>query len=278
MKFTPEQTEQLNQELGAVAVAGPWGSGKSLFALTRPILPGKEVVWLHTEPSGANYASLYKVTRIEVNSMKDLREALAYIGKANGKVGHVIMDTVAPLEDWIHTEVTSGLDHKGQPNQNKSELARFQRENGAAWGETKRREGLILQWIKANAPAMTITSHMRTKYIGNQPSPQKEPRAKEVVYQYVSLFLILERIARQPAPAAEVLKTTLMCKKAWAERQEIKPVLPPKLPIATWDTIWAYIENPVDMDNLKPEEQSTALSDVESLRLLAKIVDGPVEE
>jgi hypothetical protein len=271
------QIEQLNIELPAVAVAGPWGSGKTLFALTRPVLPGKQVVWLHTEPSGANYAALYQaVNRVEVNLMADLRAAMQQLKDAS----HVIIDTIAPIEDWIYQEVSKGLDVRGQPfsDRERGDATRFQKDKGAAWGETKRREGVILSYLKSKADALTITSHLRAKYIGSQPSAVKEPRAKEIVYQFVSLFLVLERVDKQPAPAAVVLKTTLVDKKRFAQDGTLAPVLPPRLPVADWATIWKYIEAPVDMASLAPEEQHTELSDEETLRLMAKIAQSTAQE
>jgi hypothetical protein len=279
MHFIKEQIQQLNEELGAVAVAGPWGSGKSLFALTRPVLPGKQVIWLHTEPSGANYAALYPhVTRCEINSMQDLRQALQTLPEA----GHVIIDTIAPIEDWIYQEVIKGLDVKGKPMLNSKgepngDANRFAKDKGAAWGETKRREYNILTYLKGKTDALTVTSHLRAKYIGNQPSAVKEPKAKEVVYQFVSLFLVLERVERQPQPAGVVVKTTLMDKKRFATDGTLSPVLPPRLPIADWVTIWKYIETPVDMANLTTEEQSHSMTDEEALRLMAKIAEGTTE-
>jgi hypothetical protein len=271
MKFTSDQIALLNDELPAVAVAGPWGSGKSLFCLTRPT--EGEIVWLHTEPSGANYAPLYKANRLELNTMADLRQALGYIAGRKDKIGHIIIDTVARLEQWIYDDVVNGLDNKGKPLTNKGDISRFAKDNAAAYGEVKNREAAMLAWLKAQAPAVSITAHLRTKYVGKTPTPNKEPRTKEVVYQFVSLFLSLERNGASK-PAGHVLKTTLLDKKYFTETGEPKPVLPPKLPVADWATIWKYIETPVDLANLAEEETSNTMSDEEALRLMAAVASG----
>jgi hypothetical protein len=205
--------------------------------------------------------------------MGDLRQAMGYIAGHKEDIGHVIIDTIAPLEQWFYNDVVNGLDAKGKPLTNKGDIARFAKDNAAAYGEVKNREAALLAWLKSQVPAVSITSHLRTKYVGNTPTPNKEPRAKEVVYQFVSLFLILERKG-QDKPAGHVLKTTLLDKKYFLETGEPKPVLPPKLPVADWATIWKYIENPVDLANLAEEETSSTTSDEEALRLMAAVASG----
>jgi hypothetical protein len=274
VKFTKEQIELLNAELPAVAAGGPWGTGKTLFALTRPVMPGKQTWWVHTEPSGANYASLYPVRRLEVNHMGDLRGFFTELAGAKGGVSHVIFDTIAPIEQWFYNDVVAGLDAKGKPLTNRGDIARYAKDNAAAYGEVKNRENAMLAWVKSQVDAVTITSHLRTKYVGNQPTPNKEPRTKEGVYQFVSLFLVLEKVKGQGAPAGAVLKTTLLDKEHFKATGEPKPVLPPRLPTATWQTIINYLEEPVDMANLTQEETSNELSDVEALRLMAAVAQG----
>lgn len=274
MNFTQEQIALLDAELPAVAVGGPWGSGKTLFALTRPAPPDREVWWVHTEPSGANYAALYKVRRLEVNSIADLRTFFAELSKAQGKVGHVIFDTISPIEQWFYSDVVNGLDTKGKPLANKGDAIRYAKDNAAAYGEVKNRENAMLAWVKSQVGAITITSHLRTKYVGAKPTPNQEPRTKEGVYQFVSLFLVLKKVAGQGAPAGVVLKTTLLDKKHFAETGEPKPVLPPQLPKATWGTILQYLAVPVDLANLSEEETSNELSDVDALRLMAAVSKG----
>jgi hypothetical protein len=94
-----------------------------------------------------------------------------------------------------------------------------------------------------------------------------------IVEELTALFLILERKG-QDKPAGHVLKTTLLDKKYFLETGEPRPVLPPKLPVAEWATIWKYIENPVDLANLAEEETSNTMSDEEALRLMAAVASG----
>lgn len=272
MKFTEEQIRQLNEELPTVAVAGPWGGGKSLFGITRPVLPDSRVIWLHTEPSGANYAALYAIDRVEINSMPDLRQAMTDMPN----VAHIIVDTIAPIENWLYQDVLAGVDLYGS-DVKPGDAKRFAKDAAAAWGEMKNREIVLLTKMLKKADAVTITSHMRARYIGNRPSGTQEPRVKDVVNQFVSLFLILQRDNGPGAPSAEVLKSTLIDKAYFAETGEPRPVLPPRLPIATWETIWKYIENPIDAGNLAPEEESRAMTDEETLRLVASLVEESAE-
>ena len=273
MKFTKEQIQQLNEELPAVAVAGSWGTGKTLFALTRPVVG--EVVWFHTEASGANYATLYDVDRIEVNSIDDFRQGLAAL--KNREIGHIIIDTVAPIEDWLFQDVRAGTSLYGE-SISQPEANRFAKDSAAAWGEMKKRELTVLNKLKGYADVVTITSHMRAKYIGSRPSGLLEPRLKDVVYQFVAVFFVLQKGEGVGKPTAEVKKSTLLDKKYFAENGEIRPVLPPRLPVADWESIWAYIENPVDADNLQPSEESRTMSDTETVRLVAKIAEEAAME
>jgi len=268
LKFTPDQIKQLNEELPAVAVAGAWGKGKTLFALERPTVG--ETVWFHTEPSGASYAKLYPVDRIEVNSMEDLRHGMAAL--KDRQVGHIIVDTISPIEDYLFLDVAAGVDLYGEPV-SVGEAKRFAKDSAAVWGEMKKRELVLLTKMMSYANAVTITTHMRAKYIGNRPSGISEPRVKDAVKQFVAVFLILQRDEGLGKPSAEILKSTLLDKKHFTETGEIRPVLPPRLPVANWESIWAYIEDPADEDNLQPEEQSRAMSEQETVRLVAKIAE-----
>jgi len=131
------------------------------------------------------------------------------------------------------------------------------------WGELKRRERSMLLSLKGKCKLLILTAHMRMEFIGKRPSGRYEPKGKETIAELASLSLILERKDNNPIPSAIVEKSRLIT-------SDMKPMLPPRIPVCTWDSIIAYLLRPPNWDELTDEEKSSERLNIQQLLTLLK--------
>ncbi|MCP4540277.1 MAG: AAA family ATPase [Chloroflexi bacterium] len=155
---------------------------------------------------------------------------------------------------------------------------------GLMWGAVKDRWKQILLELSAKCQTFYFTSHLRSVWAGDKPAPggKKEPKGKETLLELASLYLWLERKPGTDGkvpdkPAAIVLKQRLADTFMDDEGSlQVIPLLPPRLPVATAESIRQYIANPPNYKSLKQGERviEKGLSDDEKLLIAQQTAEA----
>lgn len=120
-----------------------------------------------------------------------------------------------------------------------------------------------------------ITVHLKNLWKGGSSTGQRVAEGLDVLSKLATLHLQLDRTAPAKNKSAPRLPFAIVKKQRFVnfgeDENSDKPILPPRLPEATPSAIRAYIANPPDFDNLKPQERmpDDAMSDDDKLRLTA---------
>ena len=280
----PQQTTQ--QPLWSIPIevlglTGDFASGKTLFALS--ISPGPTTLIYDTEKSAKPYTSLgfnridlpgemlkshpggFKPVDLFLFWWKDVKAIRP------GKYRVIILDTVSEIESGLVAYVRANPAEFGYTS------AQFARAQALVWGAVKDLWKAILTDLASRCETFAFTSHLKREFAGDRPTSNKTPKGKETLMELASLYLWLDRSTdkkgNQPAaPSATVLKSRLSSMVVLPNGlMDIRPSLPPRLPVATPASVRFYLDNPPDYDKLKADERirgaEISEAEIEALKL-----------
>ena len=264
-----------------MGLTGDFASGKTLFALS--ISPGITTLIYDTEKSAKPYLSLgfnridlpgemlkshpsgFKPIDLFLFWWKDIKAIRP------GKYRVIVLDTVSEIESGLVAYV------RANPTEFGYTAAQFARAQALVWGAVKDLWKAILTDLASRCETFVFTSHLKREFAGDRPTSTKTPKGKETLMELASLYLWLDRSTdkkgNQPAaPSATVLKSRLSSMVVLPNGlMDIRPSLPPRLPIATPASVRFYLDNPPDYDKLKADERikETEISEaeIEALKL-----------
>lgn len=125
-----------------------------------------------------------------------------------------------------------------------------------------------------------MTVHLKNEWKGNSKTGERIAEGLDVLDKLCTLHLRLDRTAKSKAKSAPRLPSAIVIKQRLvrfgANESEDRPILPPRIPECTPDAIRAYILNPPDFNNLKPDERlpDDALTDDQKIRLQAQVSEN----
>jgi hypothetical protein len=188
-----------------------------------------------------------------------------------GKYDVILVDPVTDLERGLTDWVQKNPGHFGHTSGQYSSMS------GIMWGDVKDYWKLILTGrVATKCQTFVFVAHMGAEFDAGskKPTGDRKPKGKETLMELASLYLQMERVkdksgARPKVPSAKVLKSRLSHMRMTDDGPAIQPALPPRLPVATPKAIRAYMLNPPDYANLKPEEKDPerVMTDDERLKL-----------
>jgi hypothetical protein len=261
-------------EIEIFGATGEFATGKTILGLSiapgvhpegHPFAGQPRTLYLDLEKSGATYQGT-GCKRIDVPSEMAKVYGSDYTAKQvaewfNGmpsriKPGQFDVIVVDPINDIESGEVD------------------VVRSNPAASGYTKNQfdksVAILMAAVKAHYKRLLMTfgckcffftTHLRDEFKGGQPSGKREPRGKETLAELASLYLWLERKPDEKGvvsdkPSAIVLKQRLADTRMNAAGElEIVNLMPPRIPVATVQSIRGYIANPPDYAKLAAGER-----------------------
>jgi len=186
------------------------------------------------------------------------------------------IDTVSEIEDglvdWVNTH----------PEEFGHTANQYRKMEGLLWGDVKSYWKRLLSEVMARCECLVFTAHMRQVWQGSTPVPgQRRPKGKETLKELASLYLLLDRKPKPGEPKAPAKPSGIVLDKMRLvhfdrERQEMQPVLPPRLAEATPDAIRQYILQPPNYAKLRKGEQAVAeeMSEDERLAIQASIAEN----
>lgn len=265
-------------------ITGEHETGKTTFAVTA--CPGEETLVYDFEKSSKSYERDLGFVRVDVPDEMQAK----YGGKAkpidvfNWWVAHVrsipkgqyrviVVDPASDIEQGLADYVAKNPALFGRT------MGQYAKMSGLMWGDMKALWKTILADIAARCETFFFVVHMSTVYKGDKPSKERKAKGKVTLFELASVYLRMERNKdKSVKPSAVVLKTRLskMVVNHETGEVDVKPILPPRIPIATPHSIRQYCLKPADSDNLKPEEHigEVNLTDDERLMLRADIAEA----
>ena len=287
LPFMNEQKPLWAQPIPIIGVTGPYASGKTLFPLQ--LDPAHTRVY-DTEKSCQTYAGLgFDRVDVPVEMMKKFSRGYKPIDTFNwwredikkiepGKYRVIVLDTALEIESGIADWVLANPEYFNRSR------AQYIKMSGLMWGDVKEYWKTILSDIASRCETFVFTVHMGEEYVGGKPSGRKKPKGKSTLMELASLFLQMERKADKAGnvpqvPSAVVLKSRLAHTSFVGGKVKIVSALPPRLPVATPDSINEYLLNPPDYSNLKEEEKApeVQVTEEEMERLRAHRAETEVE-
>lgn len=278
---------------------GDYASGKTLLGLS--IAPGSHpeghafsgkarTLYLDFEKSGGTYGGTgchrvdvpTKLLELKGNNYKPIDVALWFVDLLTeklkpGQFDIVIADPITDIEagivDWV----------KQHPETFGYTSEQFKKGGGLLWGAVKDYWKQLLLKLSTKCQCFYFTSHLRQVWDGNTPIRGKfEPKGKDTLMELASLYLWLERMPDKEGnvaatPAATVLKQrlsdTLMSETG---ELQVLPLMPPRIPVATVQTIRQYIANPPNYSKLKADERvvERELSEADKLQMQLAISEN----
>lgn len=264
-----------------LGLTGDFASGKTLFAAT--ICPGPETRIYDTEKSAKPYGSLgFERIDIPGEMLKTHPKGYKPIDTFNywwtdvklirpGRFRVIVLDAVSEIESGLVAYV------RDNPTQFGFTAAQFARAQALLWGAVKDFWKAILTDLASRCETFAFTSHLKREFAGDRPTAAKTPKGKETLMELASLYLWLDRTADKKgnvpaAPSATVIKSRLSAMKVLENGlMDIRPALPPRIPIATPASIRFYLDNPPDYDKLKADERvretEVTEAEIEALKL-----------
>lgn len=265
-------------------VTGEHESGKTTLAVTA--CPGPETLVYDFEKSSKPYERDLGFVRVDVPDEMQTK----FGGKAKpidvfkwwvqhvrsipkGQYRVIVVDPASDIEQGLVDYVNANPREFGRTT------AQYIKMSGLMWGDMKAYWKTILADIAARCETFFFVVHMSTVWKGDKPSKDRKAKGKATLFELASLYLKMERNKdKSVKPSAVVLKTRLskMAVNKETGEVDIKPILPPRLPVASCHAIRQYCLNPADFDNLKPEEHigEAVLTDDEKLMLRADIAEA----
>lgn len=276
------------QPLPVIGLTGEFFSGKTLFGLS--ICPAQTLVY-DLEKSSESYQSLgfhridvaAEMTRLYPRGARPVdlwcwwRDHMRSVRPGQYRV--IMVDPVSELESGLTEWVRQNAGHFGRtPGQ-------YLKMSGLLWGDVKEHWKAILSDVASRCESFVFVSHMGTVWAGDKPTGKRKPKGKETLMELASLYLLMERKPDAKGvvpekPAAVVLKSRLAYTSVDADGDVgIKPVLPPRLPVATPRAIREYCNRPADYAALASDERVYAdrLSDDEKMQLRLATAEAEAE-
>lgn len=116
--------------------------------------------------------------------------------------------------------------------------------------------------IASKCETFAFANHMGLVFKGGEPTGEKKNKGRPVFKQLASLYLKLSRekdaagnIAAKPSGSVDLAEGGKSRLRTRVNGEWV-PILPPRLPVATPDSIRGYIVKPPDYAALKPEERN----------------------
>jgi len=270
-----------NNKLEIIGVTGGTSSGKTTFLLS--IAPVKRTLLYDMEKSSSTQSNL-GFDRIDVPAemqkkypqgftqlqlfmwwAKHIRSVKA------GKYDCIAVDPLPSLEDGMVDWVSSRHAQFGF-----STKEAFESTRGIRWAKVKSEWNRCLLDISSKCETFAFSAHMKNVWKHKQPTGEQAPQGKDVLMLLSSLYILLDRHDYKDIPSGHVLKSRLSnitLKDGMID--QVFPMLPPRLSVATPAAIREYMMNPPDYRNLKDGEKACEreLSSDEKLIISAQIAE-----
>lgn len=195
--------------------------------------------------------------------------SLLLVPRGQYRVGCV--DTFTPIQEGLIEWLKCHPEAFGR--------SRSQYENASSmflWPDVKAMLSYILSVdCRLRFETFCLTVHLKNLWKGGSSTGQRVAEGLDVLSKLATLHLQLDRTPQSKNKSAPRLPFAIVKKQRFVnfgeDENSDKPILPPRLPEATPSAIRAYIANPPDFDNLKPQERmpDDAMSDDDKLRLTA---------
>ena len=272
-----------NTRIPIIGVTGVWASGKTTFLLS--IDPAR-TLYYDLELSGTSYARDFEamgLTYVNLAEMaykkktKNFSRAIYDCwrehsdGVAQGQYSVIAIDPINELEPG---DVQDTLSRYKEFKFKSADT--FSNSKGIFWDHARSEWKQKLLKLAAKCQTLAFSTHMKVDWKHGSPTSKKSPKGKTTLFEVSSLYLQLEKDRNTTVPSADVLRSRLMRAKLIDGTPVIKPILPPRLEVASPDMIRRYINEPVDYGELSAEQmvQGSNLSDDDKLELQASIAEN----
>lgn len=284
------------QAIPIICATGEKGVGKTLFGLNiDPYNPatgkskfGGRTIVFDFEGSSRPHKKLiapdcyFNMTKIAVREfgmdytplqLFNLFKDLFNKETKDGGVSVAMIDPVSELESGIIQWVEQNPASCGYT------ANQFSKSTALKMGAVKAYQKKLFDSFSNMVGCLYIVAHMRNQFSGGSATGRREAKGKETNYELASLFLKFERDvikkgpnkgSRPEKPAAVVMKSRLNHTQfnETTGNNDIIPVLPPRVPVATPQTIRDYIVKPADFSKLSDDEKIILETLSEDERLL----------
>ena len=275
-RLWPDTPWGFPMEIELFGATGEFATGKTILGLS--IAPGvhpaghpfegkPRTLYLDLEKSGATYGGT-GCQRIDVpaelaklhGSAYTAKQAAEWFNALPGKLtpGQFDVVVVDPVNDIESGEVDVVRSH---PEAHGYTKGQFSASVGLLMAAMKSHWKKLLMSFSNVSQCFFFTTHLRDEFKGGRPSGRREPRGKETLFELASLYLWLERSPDEKGvvsdkPSGIVLKQRLADTRMNAAGElEVVNLMPPRIPVATVQTIRMYIASPPDYSRLKAAEK-----------------------
>lgn len=261
-------------EIEIFGATGEFATGKTILGLSiapgvhpegHPFAGKPRTLYLDLEKSGATYGGT-GCQRIDVPEQLAKTYGPNYTAKQAAEWFNAIPSRLQPGQfDVIVVDPINDIE-AGEVDVVRSEPAK----HGFTKNQFDNSVALLMSAMKAHWKRLLMTfpckcfyftTHLRDEFRGGKPSGKREPRGKETLAELASLYLWLERAPDDKGnvpdkPSAIVIKQRLADTRMNAAGElEIVNLMPPRIPVATVQSIRAYIANPPNYAKLSAEEK-----------------------
>ena len=271
-------------EIEVLGLTGDPESGKTLFGLT--IAAPERTLVYDMEKSSSVYKSL-GFHHVDLHRILSEKFPNGYgpvdiyttwkqliLDLQPGKWDVIMLDPADDMEQGLVEYVARNASKYGF-----STPESFKKSGGIFWGYVRAEwKQLIIGHAATRCQTFVFTTHLRTVWRDGSPTKEKEPKGKETLLESATLYLWLDREPDAEGvvpvePRAKVHKTRLCSFQKVDGRIKKVPILPPRLPVATPDSVREYIINPPDYTALKEEERADVqvLTEYDRLSMEARI-------
>jgi len=260
-------------DIPIIGVTGPKASGKTLFAST---IDPQHTLMIDCEMSSSSYSSIPYAQRLDLfeelasrkmeptpeNAWIIVKEA---IEKADpNKIRVVVIDPW----DFIQGGYVASIERT--PERFGHTRNQYEKASGLLWGDVS---SSLHMWLGMQAKrlkgSIVLINHLGFVWKDNKPTEKTKAKGVGVIYQLASLYIRMDRspdnngkVPEAPAGfVTEVLggKSRLVHTEINSDGAiELKPVLPPRMPVCTPAAIRQYIKTPPDYAKLKKGELAPA--------------------
>lgn len=268
-----------------VFVTGDIGVGKTLFALN--LNPDdKSTAIIDLEHGSSTYAD-QRTDITYINALEEVGEKYGEDWKLpqlwlwfelkllklakSGKYKLLIVDPASEIEDALEAHVRSNLQKYGLTER------QMLKSPALIWGVIKSIWKRTLARANASIDTVSAIAHMRHKFVGNTPTPEKEARGKSILRELASIFVELKRKPGAPknCPPAAIVHKGRLSRFADTGKGMKEPVavLPDRMPKADAYHLRWYIANPVGLRDAAKDEvpdQESEKKELATIELMAQ--------
>ncbi len=260
-------------DIPIIGLTGPKASGKTLFAST---IDPQHTLMIDCEMSSSSYSSIPYAQRLDLfeelanrkmeptpeNAWIIVKEA---IEKADPKKIRVVV-----IDPWDFIQGGYVASIERTPERFGHTRNQYEKASGLLWGDVS---SSLHMWLGMQAKrlkgSIVLINHLGFVWKDNKPTEKTKAKGVGVIYQLASLYIRMDRspdnngkVPEAPAGfVTEVLggKSRLVHTEVSTEGVvELKPVLPPRMPVCTPAAIRQYIKTPPDYSKLKKGELAPA--------------------